>query len=66
MMRRTEAAILSSKASACDLFATVTLKGHKYLTCSFLAARYHAGEGIFLLSWVILLGSIFALRMHNR
>lgn len=62
----TEAAIVSSNPGACDLFATVTLKGNRYLTGSALAARYQTADGISVFSWVILLGSVMALKMHKR
>jgi hypothetical protein len=65
-MRRTEAAILSTGRSSCNALATVSIRGHEHLTCSHLAASYHAGAGAFAIGWLILLVSIFGLKFDRE
>jgi hypothetical protein len=50
----TEDAIWSAPSPRCEAYATIELKGHVYRTCSYLAARYKAGENGFTASWIIM------------
>lgn len=65
-MKRAEAAILSTNPRTCQVYATVLMRGYEDVTCSFLAARYHAGLSAFAFSWLVFLASIVAMKINRE